>query len=150
MAYPAWRIRKKKGAASCVVMASTAMPNLETRRKISNPTVQDFSPSDCASIPFPARVPCVAFSLSGGPLIKHTRPSMAVQAFRALKPKLLGWPPRGLDQTETRNRGRRRASLESLFLSPPLPPPTPVSEMQLLSLKAGYRSLGLSYLCCWR
>lgn len=37
---------------------------------------------------------------------------------------------RGLDRTETRNRGRRRASLESLLLSPPLPPPTPVFELQ--------------------
>lgn len=70
---------------------STAMPNLETTRKISNPTVLNFSPSIYTSILSSIQgTMCCLFLLSGTQLIRHTQPSPAVQAFRALKPKLLG------------------------------------------------------------
>lgn len=78
----------------------------------------------------------------------HAQPSTVVQAFRALKPKLLGAAT--LEDVIGRKQetagGGGQAS--KVCCSPRLSIRPPLYLSCSFLLKAGYRSLGLSYLCC--
>lgn len=89
------------------------------------------------------------FLLSGSQLIKHAQPSTAVQALRALKPKLLGVATieDSIGRKQETAGGGGQAS--KVCCSPRLSLRPPLYSSCSFLLKAGYRSLGLSCLCCW-